>query len=280
MGDFLAEIGKRLADRWFVSLVLPGLPLLAAAFAGWSLGPLGPTHALDPGPVAERLSAWLGAERDVAALVVGGGVLVAGLAGTAVAIRELSKLLARLWLGEVAWLRLMQRRLIARRRRRAIRGAPAGHRVPDRYLPRRGTVIGDRFLLAEERFHAQYGVSLARAWPRLWLLSDDTGRAPVQAAWEEYAAAIVRTTWGVPYLVVAAVTLWWPAVVLGAGLITLGWLQGRRSATDLAVVCEALADVTLRPLALTLGVALPHGRVTVTEGAVIDSMLDKGTFVP
>lgn len=245
-----------------------------------SLGddPSGAAHALDLDILVRRLDT-LGATAQTIKGIVSGCLLVAGVAVVAVLVRELSLIVNRLWLGRAAILCRLMRPGIRRRRRLALDTARrGGYALPERYLPHRATWIGDRFALVDERVAAQYGVSLARVWPRLWQLRDDRTPKVVSAAWDDYAAATVRVAWALPYLVISL--FWWPAAPLGLALVLLGWSQGRRGADDFCVSCEAAIDVQLRRLAHIVGVPLPHKRVTTAEGRQIDGILAKGAYLP
>ncbi|MFE4920772.1 hypothetical protein [Streptomyces sp. NPDC056661] len=278
MDGILSDLGKRIADRWFAFLILPGVPFAAAVIVAWAMTPSGAAHALDLDILVRRLDT-LGATAQTVKGIVSGCLLVAGVAVVAVLVRELSLIVNRLWLGRVAILCRLMRPGIRRRRRLALDTARrGGYALPERYLPHRATWIGDRFALVDERVAAQYGVSLARVWPRLWQLRDDRTPKVVSAAWDDYAAATVRVAWALPYLVISL--FWWPAAPLSLALVLLGWSQGRRGADDFCVSCEAAIDVQLRRLAHIVGVPLPHKRVTTAEGRQIDGILAKGAYLP
>ncbi|MFJ7948898.1 hypothetical protein ACIQ6K_35520 [Streptomyces sp. NPDC096354] len=278
MDGILSDLGKRIADRWFAFLILPGLPFAATVIVAWAMTPCGAAHALDLDILVRRLDT-LGATAQTTKGIVSGCLLVAGVAVVAVLVRELSLLVNRLWLGRTVILCRLMRPGIRRRRRLALDTARrGGYALPERYLPHRATWIGDRFALVDERVAAQYGVSLARVWPRLWQLRDDRTPKVVSAAWDDYAAATVRVAWALPYLVISL--FWWPAAPLGLALVLLGWSQGRRGADDFCVSCEAAIDVQLRRLAHIVGVPLPHQRVTTAEGRQIDGILAKGAYLP
>ncbi|MGW8800776.1 hypothetical protein ACWGN9_27445 [Streptomyces sp. NPDC055775] len=278
MDGILSDLGKRIADRWFAFLILPGVPFAATVIVAWAMTPSGAAHALDLDILVRRLDT-LGATAQTIKGIVSGCLLVAGVAVVAVLVRELSLIVNRLWLGRAAILCRLMRPGIRRRRRLAVDTARrGGYALPERYLPHRATWIGDRFALVDERVAAQYGVSLARVWPRLWQLRDDRTPKVVSAAWDDYAAATVRVAWALPYLVISL--FWWPSAPLGLALVLLGWSQGRRGADDFCVSCEAAIDVQLRRLAHIVGVPLPHKRVTTAEGRQIDGILAKGAYLP
>ncbi|MGW6239434.1 hypothetical protein [Streptomyces sp. NPDC055094] len=278
MDGVLSDLAKRVADRWFAFLVLPGVPFTAIVIVAWAMGPAGAGHALDLDFLVWRVDT-LGTTARTARGAVIGCLLVAGVTVVALLVRELSLVVNRLWLGTSAVLCWIMRPGVRRRRRLALEEARRGaYAIPERYLPHRATWIGDRFALVDERIAAQYGVSLSRAWPRLWQLRDDRITKVVSAAWDDYAAATVRVAWAVPYLAVSF--YWWPACPVALALALLGWAQGRRAADDFCLSCEAAVDVQIRRLAHVVGVPLPRRRVTATEGRRIDGILAKGAFLP
>ncbi len=141
------------------------------------------------------------------------------------------------------------------------------------YLPARATPVGDRFRLVDERVAVQFGLSVVLAWPRLWLLVAEPTAAAVRLAAARYRAATETTAWGVLYLVLGAV--WWPAAVVGAAVVVVGYRQSRVRGGVLADVVEATVDVHQKQLAEAVGVDLPHGRVTPAEGLRINDVLNK-----
>ncbi|MGD6747069.1 hypothetical protein ACOKM3_35175 [Streptomyces sp. BH106] len=278
MDGILTELGKRIADRWFAFLILPGVPFAAAVLVAWAMARSGAAHALDVDILVRRLDS-LGDAASTTERVVIGCLLLGGVVVTALLVRELSLTVHRLWTGRSNALRRVMAPGMRRRRRTALDAArQGGYAVPERYLPSRATWIGDRFALVDERVAAQYGISLARAWPRLWQLHGPRSPKIVTAAWDEYAAATVRVAWALPYAALAP--FWWPAAAVALALVLLGWSQGRRGADDFCLACEAAVDLQLCRLAHMVGVPLPHRRVTVTEGREIDRILAKGAYLP
>ncbi|GAB2883237.1 hypothetical protein [Streptomyces mayteni] len=266
MNAVLAEFGKKLADRWMGALLLPGLLFFAAAVCGVLLG-----HgaALDPPHLADELTRL--AERvtnrpAATALTVTGSLLAATASG--LAVQGLAVAVRRGWVARrpARWVRRRRERALAARER-------AGHRGPERYLPARVTEIGDRFRLVDERVDAQYGLSVALAWPRLWLLLPETVRPLIGSAYSRYQASSETTAWGLLTLLLGL--LWWPALPAGAALVLVGWRRGRASGAALADLVEAAVDTHQRQLAEALGFDLPHGRITPAEGLRINDVLNK-----
>lgn len=266
MNGLLSEIGRKLADRWLSALVLPGVLFVAAAMCGWWLGH---PHALDTGRLENEVRQFgrrLDGRPAAVLLAVVGALL--GATGAGLAVQGAAAGVRR------AWVARRPARWVARRRRRA-EGVLArrGHTVPTRYLPARATAVGDRFRLVDQRVDAQYGLAVALVWPRLWLLLPDSATAAIRDATTRYRAAAEATAWGFLYLLLG--TLWWPAAMVGLVVVAVGHVRGRSSGAALADLVEAAVDTHQRPLAETLGVDLPHGRITPAEGARINDILNK-----
>ncbi len=96
MTGFLAELGRKLADRWLTLLVLPGALLVAAAAIA---GTLGQAHALDLALLRARITgvaATPAAHSPGTLLLAAGGILAASaLAGLAAA--ALGSAISRAW---------------------------------------------------------------------------------------------------------------------------------------------------------------------------------------
>jgi hypothetical protein len=138
-------------------------------------------------------------------------------------------------------------------------------------VPVRPTWMGDRITAAATRVQADYGLDLASAWPRLWLLASPEQRAPVQQTVAELDTAATLAVWGSGYLVVGA--FWWPSALLGLALIVAGRQRGRRAVDGYAELAEAIVDLGLSDLAQRLGIA---GSDVAEVGAEITSRLRKG----
>lgn len=279
MDVLLGGLGTKFAERWIGLLALPGVLFALTLALSWWLRPHGAAHALDPLLLGDRLDQapprWLATTPHRLVLAA---LLTLVAAASAAAAAESSRSIARLWLGRGPLIGALLRPLLRRRVRQAASQAPPGHDVAARYLPRRATRIGDHLLLAEQRVQAQYNVGLVRVWPRLWQLCDEGQRAPVQLAWDRYTAASLRAAWSLGYLALGL--LWWPSAVAGAVLWLSAWSAARRAAAELGVLIEALTDVKLLDLAAALGVPLAHGRFTAADGGAVETILDKGTFLP
>ncbi|MGA5410154.1 hypothetical protein ACPCSC_23185 [Streptomyces lavendulocolor] len=311
MNAFLAELGKKLAERWVSLLVVPGALFVALAAAGTALGH---RHALDRrllGRGVEELATHYD-RRPVSAVLL----FVAVLAAAAVAgllARALGTVVERAWLiSGPAWLtaplvRRRQDRWTDAAERAAAGRAPAGQpaaeqapaeRAPARRAaaaeqaaadraalaeernaialtrPARATWIGDRLRGVGVRVHAQYGLDFPFAWPRLWTLLPEACRNDLIAAREALAGAATQSGWGLLYLCLGLV--WWPAAAAGAALMLLGWRRGREAAANLADLTEATVDLYAADLALLLGVDLPSGHVTPAVGRQLSERFRKG----
>lgn len=266
----LAEVGKHVSSRWFTTVLLPGLLLVATAGAGARLGH---GHALDVDAltrvVDETLRDWR--RRQAGAVVdIGLALLAAGAAGTFAA--ALGRTIERVWLSAGALNGALNG---GRRRRRALRAAERDAlTVVPAYLPQRATWMSDRVRLVEVRTRAQYWFDAAAAWPRLWLLLSEEARRPVVAVRAAFVEAVTLAGWGCLYLLSGL--LWWPGLAAGACVCVTAWRRARGSLEELATLIESVMDVHHRALAEALGVPLGAPGVSEAEGRRIDDMLHKG----
>ncbi|MFI6318976.1 hypothetical protein ACIBG8_15710 [Nonomuraea sp. NPDC050556] len=292
MSGFLAGLGQKLAERWLAVLVLPGALFEAVTWLAAVLGPLRPwdagflvaraaaqTKALDGAPVAQAL------------LLVGLllGATAAGLVATALAGPVLR-----------CWFTTRPRWLVERRRDRwddahqayLAAAARKGESAQD-FARRRGelaarrnaialarpyrpTWMGDQMDAAVTRVHNRYGLDLDAAWPRLWLVVPDHVRTTIGDARTNLADAAATAGWGLMYLAVSAVTLWWPAALIGAATVAVGWRRGRTATAALAQVCESTVDLYGAELAKAVNVPLADGQLNQTVGFTITELFRKG----
>ncbi|MBE1582330.1 hypothetical protein ACFPOI_31340 [Nonomuraea angiospora] len=94
MGGLLAELGKKIADRWFTLLVLPGLLYVAALAAAHALGH---AHPFDARRVTDRLETVDADAASAAGLALLGAYLLAA-ATAGLTAQSLGSLVERLWL--------------------------------------------------------------------------------------------------------------------------------------------------------------------------------------
>lgn len=277
MITFLAEVGQRVADRWFNALVLPGVLWLATLVAGTVLGQ---PHALAVDRLrswADRVAAGPGAHSPAVALFLAAALLAAA-AGLAAGV--LGAGAQRLWAlagvhRPLRWAADARRRRWDRadvRLRRAVARAafPAAHSLDPAVAaarlreterrraaqgarrPERPSWIGDRLALCEGRARSNHGLELADAWPRLWPLLPDALRSDLAAAGAAYGSAARLFGWSALYLPVAVV--WWPAAVVAAVVALCAWQRARAAAAALTALLDTAVDLHLRTLARQLGI--------------------------
>jgi hypothetical protein len=265
--DLIASLGQKISERWLGAIVLPGL--LYTTIVGWALL-AGHWHALDlPWLVGRVDELWHQAppRPATAAITIAAALALAGSAGVASTVMA-EDILHRAWTirGPQRWLNTLRKRTRAR-------WVGRDSQPPERYLPQRATIIGECFRLIGERVHAQYGLSVNDAWPRIWILASADTRTLLAAAQQRYYGDAALAAWGLLYL--PWTLWWWPAGIIAATTIALGYLRARTSATTLATFIEATVDVHATDLAGAVGVDLPEGRVTPVEGNNINDILIK-----
>jgi hypothetical protein len=285
MNAFLAELGKRFAERWMALLVVPGVLYTALVMAASRLGQ---RHALDLRRLADSVSGWANAydHRPVPAALLAAAVLLAALA-VGLAARGVGMLVEAVWSAAgPSWL---ADPLVRRRRARWERADQALARAADRDVaalaaarnaialtrPARPTWIGDRLRGAGVRVRNQYGLDLEFGWPRLWGLLPEPCRADLLAARAALTQAASQTGWGALYVGLGA--RWWPAALAGLATAAVGWRRGRVAAATLADLTESAVDLHVRDLAQALGVGLPADRVTPAIGRRLSEEFRKGT---
>lgn len=290
MTGFLAELGKRLAERWMSLLVLPGLLYVgsfavAATAAGWR-------WTLPPGWRPPTALAGAGVPSSAVSGVLIIGALVALLlasAGVGLIAQALAGGVERFGAGRwPAWLGVPARLLTGWRLRRwhlaQDRVVDAGGPERDELIaarnriglqpPRRPTWVGDRLAAADARIWQEYQLDLGSCWPRLWLVVPDSSRQAVQEAREQFGAAMLVGAWALLYAVLGV--LWWPSALAAIVIGLVGWRRARTGAAVLADLVEATVDVHAVDLATALGVSTTDNRVTPAQGRQITHRLRKG----
>jgi hypothetical protein len=294
---FLEALGGKLAERWLSLLVLPGLLLLATAWAGHLLGHRH-WHDLDRLTVELNRLADQPAWRATGTLALALAGLVLAALGIGLTAQAAGAGVERLWLS--SW----PRRLTERRRRRwheaqeafetallaAARADREGRaeapalaadaRRLDRERDRIGVVapthpfwLGDRLDAPGERAHRLYALDLATTWPRLWLIVPPEVRAELEAARSRSASTARLMAWAVGYLAVGVV--WWPAAVAAVVTALVAWRQSRDAAAVLADLVDAAVDLHGRRLAEALGVSV-GATLTPEAGAAVTALLRRG----
>lgn len=228
-----------------------------------------------PEPAAANRWTWLAA----AALTA--------VATAVVAQRLLAALVADLWLGHR--FRRLLRPLLERRRERwakahrlavdhelepcGPRHAAARNRIA-LATPQSPTWMGDRVAALETRVRAEYGLDLAAAWPRMWLVMSEPSRTDLRSAalaWRDAAAA---GAWALLYALLAVA--WWPLTLLSL----LSWLwavrQARSAVEKSTDLMEAAADLYVSELARMLSPAPEGPAVDPDIVRLINARLRKG----
>ncbi len=310
MGGLLAELGKKLAERWLTVLVLPGALYLAALMTAVVLGH---GHPFEPRRLTDRLSqATTVANAPSAAgliIVVLIGFLLAA-AACGLAAQAVGAVAGRLWLaaGWQHWpspLRQAAGVLTRRRRRRwddamaeyqRIREDVAAERArawtngtraeaPSLAVayrpvsrisagpPERPTWMGDRLTGVATRLADELDLDLAVVWPYLWLAAPDTTRTEITAARESLDRATTLAGWGLLYVVVGA--FWWPCLPVALVVMITAWRRGRAATDTYALLVDA--TVRMRSAGLAHDLGLPHeGPLTRETGWALTTLLRTG----
>lgn len=291
MSGFLAEIGKKLAERWATLLALPGLLYLAVALSAHTLGW---AHPFDVELLSRSIARWAATP---AFQSVGGTVLIVaaallGSAGIGLTAAGLGVLVSYLWnlpgrLPPARWLAGSRRRRSARAKKRADdpRSTPAQVRAAIAAADRlclveadRPTWVGDRLRATRVRVETAYGLDLDAVWPRLWLLFGDTTRAEILAAREAYTGAARLMGWAALYLLPAG--WWWPSLLIGLGVGVAAWVRARSAAGQLADLLEATVDLHARELATRMGHPDTAAPLSAAEGQALSALIRKSRWDP
>lgn len=298
MNTLITSLAGKLAERWLAGLVLPGVVFVAV---GAMAVRLGHGHWSDLHLLGEELNRFATgplARNNGSLLLIATGFVLSSVVAAAVA-QSLERLVLALWTHD--WGRFGDA-MIRRRRRRwdaamdryetALRDKARQLRSPDTHTgpppdvqalaracdrialtrPARPTWIGDRMLAAAVRVQAGYGLDLASAWPRLWLLMSEDARGPLVLAQSDFSGAARRVGWGALYMALGL--LWWPAALIGLGLCVTGRRQGRSTVSVLADLVEAVVDLHAGALGATLGHAT-DGVFTKADGDAVTLLLRK-----
>ncbi|GAB3477866.1 hypothetical protein [Amycolatopsis cihanbeyliensis] len=254
MTGFLTELGRKLAERWVATLVLPGLVCTAVTAIAVTLG-----HGnwADTGMLWRRLTEFTATgsgtrqQTELLRTVVLLLVLLLASVATGLLARALAapaeSLLSGRW---PSFLRPLASALTRRRRLRWQRADERGEDAERNRIalaePRCATWIGDRPRAPDIRVYREYGLDLAAAWSRLWLLVPDTTRVPLAEARHRLDEATTLGGWAALYLMLG--TVWWPAGVLGLVVAIIAWRRARLAAEGYADLVEACVDVHLYDL--------------------------------
>ncbi|MGP4051863.1 hypothetical protein [Streptomyces sp. 2A115] len=305
MNGLLAELGKKLAERWLSLLVLPGALFLGVLVAARELGH---TRWYAVGELPARLDRHTGTlAGSTADLLLRLFAFLLAAAACGLAAQALGSLVERLWLADDwhGWPKPTHRfvrRLVARRGRRFVRRrARAGadlaaaelrdaqpnaadraavavarlRRVADA-PPERPTWTGDRLRVVESRL-TELGIRVAVVWPHLWLHAPDTTRAEITAAREGMLRAATLTGWGLLYLAVA--TVWWPGALISCVVVLTAWHRFRAATDAYATLVESAVRLHTQELARQLGIGR-RGPLTRRHGAALSAYLADGEDPP
>ncbi len=290
MTGFISEIGQKLADRWASLIAVPGLLYLAAVTVA---AVLGQAHALSYPSLSRKITAWAASSvlrsaggTALIILAVLAGSLVTGLVAAAG-----GRFFESVWTlpgrrPPARWLaRWRQNRS---RRQKAIADSRSATPAQVRKAIARAdriclveagspTWIGDRLRACRVRISTTYGLDLAAAWPRLWLVVPDTVRTELGAARDAFSSAARLTAWAVLYLILAI--WWWPALPVAAvtGVAAVG--KGRIAAANLADLIESAMDLYSGDLAAQLG-EQASGPVSPATGGRLTTRMRKDRWDP
>ncbi|MGN9845170.1 hypothetical protein ACTMTI_44315 [Nonomuraea sp. H19] len=311
MGGLLAELGKKIAERWLTLLVLPGALYLAVLAAARTLGH---AHPFDADRLSRRIDQLAGGAQSGSAGRTAAVLLALLLASAAAGViaQAAGSLAERLWLAadweqwpapgrRLARLLVVRRRTRwhaasdrhARRREEAAAALARAHRAGGRppepgdgleaaygslvriahELPERPTWMGDRLAAVATRLERDFDLDLATVWPYLWLSVPDITRTEVTATRDALSRATTLAGWGLLYLAIGA--LWWPGLLLAAIITLTAWRRARTATNAYATLVEAAARLHTPELARHLGLDL-SGPLTRQAGAQVTYLLQTG----
>lgn len=285
----LAELGKKIAERWLSLLALPGALWLATLTTAHVLGH---RHALDVSLLVHRIDAWASSATGrspsglaVILLAVLLGSAGVGLAAQAVGVAAERLTLAAGWahwpppLRQFAehrvtrrrqrWEELVQARDAQQELRRRARARSRVTSLPDsapatdpgrsprdpalvsQERPARPTWSGDRLHSVEVRLERECRLDLPTVWPAMWLALPDSVRGEITAAREALARAMVLGGWGMLYLIPAF--LWWPGAVIACAVALAAWPRARAATDIYALLMEGAVRLYALDLARSVG---------------------------
>ncbi|MFD7780016.1 MULTISPECIES: hypothetical protein [Streptomyces] len=282
------ELGRKIANKWLTTLLIPGLLWVCTALLAWQLGW---RHALDPHsalPLFRRLDPGHLAGKTVMLAV---SALIAAV-GAGIAADGLSTPLRSFWTAPVhsapsRWLRNVRRERWERANRnieavseRALRtgdgseidAAWARRDAISPINPVHATWIGDRLRENQRRVQRAYGLDLATTWPRLWAVVPDPIRADIAVAQENFANAARIVAWALLYGLVGL--LWGPALLIAVGVLYVGARRARSATEVLCQLVESCVDLYAADLAERLRIPCA-GVFSRAVGELISELLRK-----
>ncbi|MEV5308981.1 hypothetical protein [Streptomyces sp. NPDC052610] len=284
MTGFLAELGRKLAERWFTLLVLPGLGYLLVAGAAVELGHRGWSDWRALGDAFVSLTQGEPGGQNALAvravlLVVAAVPLSAGLGLLAQALAgPVERALTGAWPRPLA--ALAARRTA--RRADAWQSADTAYRTDGRpedaarrnalapIPPCHPTWLGDRLHAPAVRLRQEYGIDLATVWPRLWLLLPAATRDTLTETRARLDTAFTLGGWAVLYLPLAA--LWWPAALIALVAAAVARHRARLAAEVYAELVESAVDLHLDRLLARLAEPRPSPQ----QGRALTERLRRG----
>ncbi|QWF84914.1 hypothetical protein [Amycolatopsis sp. CA-230715] len=251
MTGFLAELGKKLAERWVAALVLPGALFVSLAVVA---GLLGHRRWADAGLLWQRLDQFTGTGQQGSRMLLLVLALLVASAGAGLAARALGRPVERALSGR--WPRPLAplSTALTDRRNRRWHALDAAAEDPRKRLrrnaislaePRFPTWLGDRLAAAMDRVWKEYGLD-GSSWSRFWLLLPESTRGQLAEARQRLDDATALGGWAVLYVALGAV--WWPSAVLGCCLGLIAWRRARVTGEVYADLVEAAYDVHLPDL--------------------------------
>ncbi|MEU6191836.1 hypothetical protein [Nocardia sp. NPDC047038] len=283
MNGLWSELAKKLAEKWFSLLVLPGAFYLAVTATALTLGH---AHALDIGLLTRHITDYA---RNPAVTSMGGQVVVlAAILAAAAAVGFVAQsigtfveraVLAAEWQAWPIPVRFAARWSLARRQRRwdsanadylreyqnALTPDPASR--PDPALrhraarararisverPERPTWSGDRIQATAIRLDRDHHLDLATVWPSLWLVLPDPVREQITTARTALSRATTLAAWSVLYLVLTV--WWWPAAPLAVVIAATAHHRIRATTDTYATLLENATRLHTTTLATQLGI--------------------------
>jgi hypothetical protein len=263
----LAELQRRIPDRWFFRRLLPAtIYILAAVICG---GQLGQAHATDLGLARQRIATALKISQSAAPGAAASVVLLAvAVAACSFAVPAAAAGVDILASGAWPWwLVPLGDRLLAARRGRwpdpkelgieAVRSGDQGHALRKARLDARRAVTppeppvcctwsADRLAATRQRVRERTSLDITAGWAALLLVIPDSARASLTGARGSYDAACETVVWAVAIVVLGA--WWWPAIPLGLATALVGWRLLRQSVAALCEAAEAAATVYAKDL--------------------------------
>lgn len=288
MTELIADLGRKLGEKWFTLLALPGLLYVATCVIAKTLCQ---TNALDFMLLFAQFDEWVGAGKSSGSAVP--VLVVAALlfsVGAGMAAEALGSGLGRLWLAEnwSQWprpVRSIARRLVDYRTARwelahagyldGLRSAARMAALEDaglskvvqpdlgqlyypvqkisRLRPERPTWAGDRVNGVVTVLRHRFGLDVSTIWPSLWLTIPDETRKAIDSARDSYQRSTRLAGWAVLYTVVGL--LWWPGLIVALVAAITAWRRGRVAIGEYCLLLEATMMLQSLPLAKFLGIS-------------------------